>query len=73
MSSGERRHAMKKDGFFAEALRAIVAQHKKNVREKDPNLFLNQKKQLWYAMMYAVDKEEDERQAQEGKDGAAQG
>ena len=62
MSSGERRHAMKKDGFFAEALRAIVAQHKKNVREKDPNPFLNQKKQLWYAMMYAVDKEEDERQ-----------
>ena len=53
---------MKKDGFFAEALRAIVAQHKKNVRTKDPNLFLNQKKQLWYAMMYAVDKEEDERQ-----------
>lgn len=53
---------MKKDGFFAEALRAIVAQHKKNARTKDPNLFLNQKKQLWYAMMYAVDKEEDERQ-----------
>ena len=53
---------MKKDGFFAEALRAVVAQHKKNAHEKDPNLFLNQKKQLWYAMMYAVDKEEDERQ-----------
>ena len=53
---------MKKDGFFAEALCAIVAQHKKNVREKDPNLFLNQKKQLWYAMMYAVDKEEDARE-----------
>lgn len=66
MSSGERRHAMKKDGFFAEALRAIVAQHKKNTREKDPNLFLNQKKQLWYAMMYAVDKEEDAREQEEG-------
>ena len=64
---------MKKDGFFAEALRAIVAQHKKNVRTKDPNLFLNQKKQLWYAMMYAVDKEEDERQAREGEGGSAQG
>ena len=66
MSSGERRHAMKKDGFFAEALCAIVAQHKKNVREKDPNPFLNQKKQLWYAMMYAVDKEEDAREQEEG-------
>ena len=72
MSSGERRHAMKKDGFFAEALRAIVAQHKKNVREKDPNLFLNQKKQLWYAMMYAVDKEEDEKRAQQEQNGSAQ-
>ena len=57
---------MKKDGFFAEALCAIVAQHKKNVREKDPNLFPNQKKQLWYAMMYAVDKEEDAREQEEG-------
>ena len=72
MSSGERRHAMKKDGFFAEALCAIVAQHKKNVREKDPNLFLNQKKQLWYAMMYAVDKEEDEKRAQQEQNGSAQ-
>ena len=64
---------MKKDGFVAEALSAIVAHHKKRAREGSPNLFLDQKKQLWYAMMYAVDKEEDERQAQEGKDGSAQG
>ena len=63
---------MKKDGFFAEALRAIVAQHKKNARTKDPNLFLNQKKQLWYAMMYAVDKEEDEKRAQQEQNGSAQ-
>ena len=64
---------MKKDGFFAEALQAIVAQHKKKAKEGSPNLFVNQKKQLWYAMMYAVDKEEDERQAREGKDSSAQG
>ena len=64
---------MKKDGFFAEALRAVVAQHKKRAREDSPNLFLDQKKQLWYAMMYAVDKEEDAQQAQEGKDSSAQG
>ncbi len=64
---------MKKDGFFAEALRAVVAQHKKKAREGSPNLFLDQKKQLWYAMMYAVDKEEDAQQAQEGKDGSTRG
>lgn len=64
---------MKKDGFFAEALRAVVAQHKKRAREGSPNLFLDQKKQLWYAMMYAVDKEEDAQQAQEGKDGSTRG
>ena len=64
---------MKKDGFFAEALRAVVEHRKKKAREGNPNYFLDQKKQLWYAMMYAVDKEEDERQAQKGKDGSAQG
>ena len=63
---------MKKDGFFAEALRAIVAQHKKRAREGSPNYFLDQKKQLWYAMMYAVDKEEDAKRAQEKESGSAQ-
>ena len=64
---------MKKDGFFAEALSAVVAHRKKKAKEGSPNLFLDQKKQLWYAMMYAVDKEEDERQAREGEGGSAQG
>ena len=63
---------MKKDGFFAEALSAIVAHHKKRAREDSPNLFLDQKKQLWYAMMYAVDKEEDEKRAQQEQNGSAQ-
>ena len=62
---------MKKDGFFAEAMRAVVEHRKKKAREGNPNYFLDQKKQLWYAMMYAVDKEEDERQAREAKDGSA--
>ena len=61
---------MKKDGFFAEAMRAVVEHRKKKAREGNPNYFLDQKKQLWYAMMYAVDKEEDERQ--EGRDGPAE-
>ena len=62
---------MKKDGFLAEALCAVIDHHKKKAKEGSPNYFLDQKKQLWYAMMYAVDKEEDERQAREAKDGSA--
>ena len=46
---------MRKDGFFAEALRAVVAQQKKKVRTNPPDYFLNQKKQLWYGLMNAVD------------------
>ena len=63
---------MKKDGFLAEALCAIVEHHKKKAREGNPNYFLDQKKQLWYAMMYAVDKEADEKRAQQEKESSAQ-
>ena len=55
---------MKKDGFFAELLRAVVKQNKKRVRNNPPDYFLDQKKQLWYAMMNAVDAEEDAQQAE---------
>ena len=46
---------MRKDGFFAEVLRAVVAQQKKRARENSPDYCLNQKKQLWYFLMNAVD------------------
>ena len=36
-------------------LRAVVAQQKKRARENSPDYFLNQKKQLWYFLMNAVD------------------
>ena len=55
---------MRKDGFFAEALRAVVAQQKKKVRTNPPDYFLNQKKQLWYGMMSIVDSDEDAQEAQ---------
>ena len=63
---------MKKDGFLAEALCAVVEHHKKKARKGNPNYFLDQKKQLWYAMMYAVDKEADEKRAQQEKESSAQ-
>lgn len=46
---------MREDSFFAQVLRAVVAQQKKKVRENPPDYFLNQKKQLWYGLMNAVD------------------
>ena len=55
---------MREDSFFAQALRAVVAQQKKKVRENPPDYFLNQKKQLWYCMMNAVDGEEEKQDEQ---------
>ena len=55
---------MKKDGFFAEVLCAVVAHHKKRVKTDPPDYFLNQKKQLWYAMMNAVDDDAPAQDAQ---------
>lgn len=55
---------MREDSFFAQALRAVVAQQKKKVRENPPDYFLNQKKQLWYGMMSIVDSDEDAQEAQ---------
>ena len=50
---------MKKDGFLASVLRAVVEEEKKKVTEKRPDSAFNQKKQLWYMLMNQVDKETD--------------
>ena len=50
---------MKKDGFLASVLRAVVEEEKKKVTEKRPDIAFNQKKQLWYMLMNQVDKETD--------------
>ena len=46
---------MKKDGLFAEIVRALVAEERKKVTEKAPDIVFNQKKQLWYLMMNQID------------------
>jgi hypothetical protein len=50
---------MKKDGFFAELVRQIVEQYKKNARKGKVDPYFNQKKQLWYGMMSVVDADAD--------------
>ena len=50
---------MKKDGFLASVLRAVVEEEKKKEIEKRPDIAFNQKKQLWYMLMNQVDKETD--------------
>ena len=50
---------MKKDGFLASVLRAVVEEEKKKVTEKRPDIAFNQKKQLWYMLMNQVDRETD--------------
>ena len=50
---------MKKDGFLANVLRAVVEEEKKKVTEKRPDIAFNQKKQLWYMLMNQIDGNED--------------
>ena len=51
---------MKKDGFFASILQAVIAEEKKKVATKRPDIAFNQKKQLWYMLMNQIDKESDD-------------
>lgn len=46
---------MKKDGFFASLLKATVEEEKKKYAETPPDIFTNQKKQMWYFLMNQVD------------------
>ena len=46
---------MKKDGLFADIIRLTVEKQKKKYAEKPPELFTNQKKQMWYFMMNQID------------------
>ncbi len=44
-------------GLLAEILNAVVNHERNKVRTQKPDYYLNQKKQLWYAMMNRVDDE----------------
>lgn len=46
---------MKKDGLLTDILKAVIDSNKSKVKTSKPDSFLNQKKQLWFGMMNAVD------------------
>lgn len=56
---------MKKDGLLAEILNAVVHHERNKVKNRKPDYYLNQKKQLWYAMMNRVDGDPEEEQKEE--------
>lgn len=55
-------------GFIGEAARAIVEHNKKKIRDGKTSFFLEQKKQLWYTMMYAMDGLEEDRPKNEDQE-----
>ena len=58
---------MKKDGFFASLLTAVVENQKKKYANSKPDIVYNQKKQLWYMMMNEIDKEPEENHSEKEK------
>lgn len=59
---------MKKDGLFSQLLKATVEEEKKKYANKPPDIFTNQKKQMWYFLMNQVDGPQVENEA----DGASE-
>lgn len=55
-------------GFIGEAARAIVEHNKKKIRDGKVNFYMEQKKQLWYTLMYAMDGIEEDKKDAEKKD-----
>ena len=46
---------MKKDGLLGQLLKATVEEEKKRYAGKEPDIFTNQKKQMWYFLMNQID------------------
>ncbi len=49
---------MKIKSLFTEILSTVVHHEKQKVKTSKPDLYLNQKKQLWYGLMNQIDPEE---------------
>lgn len=56
---------MKKDGIFSQLLKATVEEEKKRYANSPPDLFTNQKKQMWYFLMNQIDGTEEEKDKKE--------
>lgn len=56
---------MKKDGIFSQLLKATVEEEKKRYANSPPDIFTNQKKQMWYFLMNQIDGTEAEKDKEE--------
>ena len=50
---------MKKNGFFSQLIKATVEEEKKKYAGTQPDIFTNQKKQMWYFLMNQIDGAEE--------------
>ena len=50
---------MKKDGLLGQLIKATVEEEKKRYAGKEPDIFTNQKKQMWYFRMNQIDGAQD--------------
>lgn len=51
---------MKKDGLFSQLIKATVEEEKKKYANVEPDIFTNQKKQMWYFLMNQIDAPQEE-------------
>ena len=51
---------MKKQNLFQSIVNAVIQEEKKKYTTKPRNLFIDQKKQRWYAIMNFLDELEDQ-------------
>lgn len=51
---------MKKDGLFSQLIKATVEEEKKKYANAEPDIFTNQKKQMWYFLMNQIDGTQEE-------------
>lgn len=58
---------MKKDGLLGQLIKATVEEEKKKYAGKEPDIFTNQKKQMWYFLMNQIDGAQNSDDGKRGK------
>lgn len=58
---------MKKDGLLGQLIKATVEEEKKKYAGKEPDIFTNQKKQMWYFLMNQIDGAQNADDGKRGK------
>lgn len=58
---------MKENGFLANWIKSSVEKNQRKYANKQPDLFTDQKKQMWYMLMNQIDGQPPEEEAPEKK------